>query len=151
MSKRQSTETFFSSYDMAGTLPFLGPKVKMSPMFLHSFNYYVPFLRNGYSNRRSVLQLVSYYVHYQGRGSLYKIKRFNELCKLLNDTPLRGMDVSESSNNSKSDEIFYMMKYDTRVEGPCDNNTWKEPAYIPKQFIIDTTGNNGKSTVASLA
>ena len=118
-------------------------------------------------------------LHYQGRGSLFKIKRFNELVNLLNDTPLRGMHVSESSNNSKSDEIFYMMKYDTRKDGPWDNTTWLEPAYIPRQFrgllerlhpyqqkvlnsrldfddrcvncLIDLTGNNGKSTLASLA
>jgi hypothetical protein len=118
-------------------------------------------------------------LHYQGRGSLFKVKRFNELCKLLNETPLRGMDVSESSNNSNANEIFYAMKYDTRKDGPWDNTTWKEPAYIPRQFrglidrmypfqksildtrlqfndrhvnvLIDTRGNNGKSTMACLA
>ena len=118
-------------------------------------------------------------LHYQGRGSLFKIKRQPELCKLINETPLRGMDVSESSNNSKSDEIFYTMKYDTREDGPWANTTWKEPAYIPRQYrgllervypyqkhilesrndfndrvvnvLIDPKGNNGKSTVACLA
>ena len=117
-------------------------------------------------------------VHYQGRGTLFKKKRHPELCALLNDTPLRGMDVSESSNNSKSHEIFYALKYDTKVDGPWDDRTWVKPKYIPRQYrdlvdhlypwqktvldsrdnftarkidvIIDTSGNNGKSTVASL-
>jgi len=117
--------------------------------------------------------------HYQGRGALFKKKRQPELAKLLNDTPLRGMDVSESSNNSKSDEIFYMLKYDTRIEGPWMDIKWKTPEYIPRQYrglldrlhpyqktivdsrldfndrivnmLIDTSGNNGKSTVAALS
>ena len=117
--------------------------------------------------------------HYQGRGSLFKKKRHPELCKLLNETPLRGMDVSESSNNSKSNEIFYALKYDTRVDGPWMDTNWREPPYIPRQYrgllesglytwqhkvlesrhefddrkvnmIIDPKGNNGKSTVAAL-
>lgn len=117
--------------------------------------------------------------HYQGRGSLYKKKRHPELCNLLNETPLRGMDVSECSNNSKSNEIFYALKYDTRVDGPWMDTTWKEPPYIPRQFrglldklwpwqravlesrhefddrivhmVIDERGCNGKSTAAALA
>jgi len=116
--------------------------------------------------------------HYQGRGSLWKKKRQPELCKLLNDTSLRGMDVSESSNNSKSKEAFYTLKYDTRIEGPWTDVTWKQPAYIPRQYrglidrlwpwqkqvldsrelfddrrvnmVVDTAGCNGKSTVAAL-
>lgn len=116
--------------------------------------------------------------HYQGRGSLFKKKRQPELCNLLNDTPLRGMDVSECSSNSRSNEMFYALKYDTQVNGPWSDTTWKEPAYIPRQFrglidrlfpwqkfvldsrtefndrvvnmIVDTSGCNGKSTVAAL-
>lgn len=118
--------------------------------------------------------------HYQGRGSLFKKKRHPELCGLLNDTGLRGMDVSESSNHSThQSEIFYALKYDTRVEGPWSDTTWKPPPYIPIQYrgllervypwqstvlesrnvfndrivnlVVDTAGNNGKSTAASLA
>ena len=117
--------------------------------------------------------------HYQGRGALFKIKRQPELCRLLNDTELRGMDVRESSNNSKTDDIFYMMKYDTRTDGPWSNKTWKAPVYIPIQYrglleklypwqhqvlesrheqdwrtvncVIDQPGNNGKSTCACMA
>ena len=175
MSKRQSVE--HHSQVTVWDFTFFGPKGETVP----DVSTFVQLLRPLF--KKWVFQLekcpTTGRLHYQGRGSLWKIKRFNELCKLLNDTPLRGMDVSESSNNSKSDDIFYMMKYDTRVEGPWDNTTWKEPAYVPRQFrglmdrlypyqkailetrndfndrhvncLIDTTGNNGKSTVASLA
>ena len=89
------------------------------------------------------------------------------------------MDVSKSSNNSKSNEIFYALKYDTRVDGPWMDTNWREPPYIPRQYrgllesglytwqhkvlesrhefddrkvnmIIDPKGDNGKSTVAAL-
>lgn len=118
-------------------------------------------------------------LHYQGRGSLFKQKRQPELCAMLNETDLRGMDVSESSNNSKQFEVFYSLKHDTRVEGPWCDRSWIKPAYVPRQFrglidrlypfqksILDTrldfndrqvnvlydpTGCNGKSTMASLA
>lgn len=116
--------------------------------------------------------------HYQGRGTLYKKKRHPELCTLLNATPLRGMDVSESSNNSKQDEIFYSLKYDTKVDGPWDDRRWGKETYLPRQYrdkmerlwpwqtyvlesrskfedrqinlVYDPSGNNGKSTVAAL-
>ena len=116
--------------------------------------------------------------HYQGRGSLFKKKRQPELCNMLNDTELRGMHVIECSMNSRTKEMFYALKYDTKVDGPWTNVTWKEPAYIPRQFrglidrlwpwqkqvldsreefndrvvnmIVDTGGCNGKSTVAAL-
>ena len=119
-------------------------------------------------------------LHYQGRGSLYKKKRQPELCSLLNEIDLRGMDVSESSNNStqKNGDVFYSLKYDTKVEGPWMDTTWREPPYIPRQYrdkmdrlypwqkkildsrdvfedrkinmVYDPVGNNGKSTVAAL-
>jgi hypothetical protein len=116
--------------------------------------------------------------HYQGRGSLIKKKRHPELCGMLNSTDLRGMYVSESSNNSKTLEIFYALKLDTRIEGPWEDRTWLTPAFIPRQsrglidrlhpwqtvvlesrnefndrvinFVYDKEGNNGKSTCAAL-
>lgn len=118
-------------------------------------------------------------LHYQGRGSLFKKKRQPELCSLLNETELRGMNVTESSTISTTNEVFYTLKYDTRVDGPWDDRTWHVPAYIPRQFrglmdrlypfqqkIIDSAeifddrhvnllycpgGNTGKSTLARLA
>lgn len=116
--------------------------------------------------------------HFQGRGSLHKKKRQPELCKMLNETDLKGMDVRESSNESLSLEIFYALKTDTRVEGPWDDRTYRAPVYIPRQyrglidrlhpwqnkvlesrndfndriinFVYDKKGNNGKSTCAAL-
>lgn len=118
--------------------------------------------------------------HYQGRGSLFKKKRHDELCALLNSTQLRGMDVSESSRESQKGEAFYMLKYDTRVSGPWDDRSWSRdapPAYIPIQYrglmdrlypfqetilnyvddyrscniVVEFEGNAGKSTVSHLA
>lgn len=117
-------------------------------------------------------------LHYQGRGSLFKKKRQSELCTLLNDTPLKGMEVSPTANASRTKEAFYMLKYDTRVEGPWMDTTWTEPIYVPRQYrglidrllpfqqtildsrnvfndrivnlVIDKSGSLGKSTCASL-
>lgn len=117
-------------------------------------------------------------LHYQGRGSLHKKKRHGELCNLLNETELRGMHVTEASNNSRQQELFYMMKYDTRVDGPWSDKTWRAPVFIPRQYegllerlypwqqavldsrdkfncrsvnmIIDVNGCAGKSTCAAL-
>lgn len=116
--------------------------------------------------------------HYQGRGSLFKKKRHPELVKLLKDTPIPTLTVSETTNNSRSQESFYTLKYDSKVDGPWSDTTWREPEYIPRQYrglldrlypwqqtvldsrhdfdcrainlIYDPIGNNGKSTVASL-
>lgn len=117
-------------------------------------------------------------LHYQGRGSLFKKKYQPELATLLNSGPLRGMDVSESSKNSLTFQIFYCLKEESRVDGPWDDRTYKLPQYIPSQYkgfidtlypwqktvldsrktfdarridvIVDTKGCTGKSTIASL-
>lgn len=115
-------------------------------------------------------------LHYQGRGSLFKKKRQDEVCKLVNGSALHGMDFSESSNNSLCHDVFYTLKYDTRFAGPWDDRTYTPPPYIAKQYrdiilrpwqqtvldsrltfqdrivdcIVDTRGAIGKSTVASL-
>jgi len=73
-------------------------------------------------------------LHYQGRISLFKKKRHGELCGLLNTTPLRGMHVSESTLCTFQDEHFYALKYDTRVDGPWDDRTFKAAPYVPRQF-----------------
>lgn len=116
-------------------------------------------------------------LHYQGRLSLIKKKREAELGAMLADSPLRGLHVSTTVTGNVN-QFDYMMKLDTRVDGPWDDKTWKEPAYIPRQFrgllerlwpwqaqvlesrhnfddravnmIVDLKGCNGKSTVASL-
>lgn len=120
-------------------------------------------------------------LHYQGRGSMFKKKRIHELQNLLNETPLRGMHVKQSSSESLSTDHanFYILKYDTRVEGPWDDTMWKDPEYIPRQFrglmdrlypwqqqilnsadvfddrhvnlVYDPRGCKGKSTIARLS
>lgn len=72
-------------------------------------------------------------LHFQGRGSLFKKKRHDELCKIFNECELRGMDISESSSNSNQFEIFYALKQDSRTDGPWDNRSYRPPPYIPRQ------------------
>lgn len=116
--------------------------------------------------------------HFQGRGSLFKKKRLNELKVFLNTSDLSGMYVSESSTENHQNECFYVLKLDTRVAGPWTDVTYKVPEYIPRQYrglmdrlypyqkaildtindfddrgvniLVDFYGNNGKSTVARL-
>ena len=122
------------------------------------------------------------YVHFQGRMSLFKKKRPGELKKLIMDKhdDLESMHFSPSSNNSlATGECFYVVKSDTRLEGPWSDVTERVSAYIPRQYrgllekawpwqkavlesrhdfdtrtvnyLFDPAGNNGKSTTASLA
>lgn len=107
------------------------------------------------------------YGHYQGRVSLKeKSRKGPEI--------FRGIHWTPTSNENK-DNNFYVMKSDTRVDGP-----WKDDdveVYIPRQFrniklypwqqyvldsvkvfddriinlIYDRNGNKGKSTIASIA
>lgn len=106
------------------------------------------------------------YLHYQGRVSL-KVK------SRKGPALFPGIHWSPTSK-ANQDNMFYVTKDDTRVEGPWAD-TDKE-IYIPKQYrdiklypyqqqiidsrnifdvrcidaIIDFDGNNGKSTVAAL-
>lgn len=116
-------------------------------------------------------------LHYQGRLSLIKKKRKGEFATMLADSPLRGLHISETVTGNTTG-FDYMMKLDTRVDGPWTDKTWKDPPYIPRQFrglldrlypwqktvldsrntfddrvvnmVVDLKGCNGKSTVASL-
>lgn len=114
------------------------------------------------------------YLHFQGRGSLYKKRRLPELKPMLTKLGLSAMHLSVTSDNALGD-AFYCMKLDTRVEGPWSDND-PEPPYIPRQyrditlypwqqalidkssvfdprtvhFIYDPEGCRGKSTVASI-
>ena len=58
------------------------------------------------------------YLHYQGRGSLWKKKRGSELRKLLNALNVGDMHSTPTVTESISGDAFYVMKVDTRVEGP---------------------------------
>lgn len=117
------------------------------------------------------------YVHYQGRGSLFKKRRPQEVKKLFEEVGYGDVHLSPSSNNSQQGELFYVIKADTRIEGPWTDKD-QEEVYVPRQYrglkdnlrpwqqevwdsadkfdprsihlIYDPDGNNGKSTIASL-
>lgn len=81
------------------------------------------------------------YLHYQGRMSLFAKKRKSDLLKLLNECPkwAQVMSLRPTSSNGLKEGDWYMIKLDTRVDGP-----WKstdkaiiekimKPVYIPRQ------------------
>lgn len=116
------------------------------------------------------------YLHYQGRGSLIKKRRAGELNKLLGTLGVGDMHVTPTVTENTQGEPFYVMKADTRVDGPWSDN--EKEVFIPYQYrglmdrlfpyqqriwdsadsrdsrtinyIYCKTGNNGKSTIASL-
>lgn len=118
------------------------------------------------------------YLHYQGRGSLFKKRRLHEFKKLCDEHDWSDIHLSPSSNESQKGECFYTMKADTRVDGPWTDKDEQEKIYIPRQYrgildnlrpwqqkvwdsadhfdprtihlIFDEHGNNGKSTIASV-
>jgi hypothetical protein len=117
------------------------------------------------------------YLHYQGRGSLQKKRRFTELKALADKIGWNDCHWSPSSTASQKGDCFYPTKEDTRVRGPWTDKD--QPAmYVPRQYrdlekklhpwqqtvwdsadtfdarsinlIYDAEGGKGKSTLASL-
>lgn len=112
------------------------------------------------------------YRHYQGRFSLKVKERLTTLKKRMN---IEKIHLSQTSNENR-DNMFYVMKEDTRIEGPWSNKD--KELYIPRQYrglinslypyqqqiwdsyedfdkrhinvVVDTIGNIGKSVIASL-
>lgn len=115
------------------------------------------------------------YIHFQGRFSLIKRKRKNELIKIFKDFDFPIPNYIEPSSSNSLGQWFYVMKNETRIEGP-----WKdtdEEIYVPKHIknamdnpypfqqqiinstktnrerevnvIYDPTGCSGKTTVAT--
>lgn len=109
------------------------------------------------------------YLHYQGRLSLIKKHRKSELLKMFSPNYL----APSANPTFFRGEMFYVMKEETRVDGPWDERQ-EVQSYIPRQireveqlrpwqqFIVDdskmwdkrtinvlydTTGNNGKSVL----
>lgn len=74
------------------------------------------------------------YLHYQGKISLMKRKRKCELISLLktNNFIMQKAHFSPSSNNALG-SIFYVMKLDTRVNGPW-SDTDEKPIPVPVQL-----------------
>lgn len=116
------------------------------------------------------------YEHWQGRMSLWKKRRGNEIKARMTagGMPLPNY-LAPTTTTEHLKEGFYMMKEDTRIQGPWSDKD--SVAYVPIQYrnielwdyqativesrsqldfrkvdcIIDDSGNNGKSTVAALA
>jgi len=119
------------------------------------------------------------YPHWQGRVSLIKKRRKNELVKALKDGGSVLLCKAHWSVTSKKvaleGDLMYVMKADTRVEGPW-SDTDKKPLYVPRQvrdittllpfqntvladigvwdtrhinIVYNPVGNNGKSTLLS--
>lgn len=114
------------------------------------------------------------YVHWQGRISLMKKKRLKEMKQI----PLPGIHWSPTNNKVHEGQTFnYVMKADTRVEGPWSDEDYEEPPPLTRQLkyfldqklrkwqellaemikkpddrsiilIVDTIGNSGKSIFA---
>lgn len=109
------------------------------------------------------------YMHYQCRVSVSPKKRQSAMIKYCRDIP--RCHVSRTSNNSKDDD-FYVMKVETRVDGPWKSTDpasgyiqeryrgtlewklWQRQMYgliEPKaddrtvNLILETEGNKGKS------
>lgn len=69
------------------------------------------------------------YIHYQGRMSLIKKRRKNELLKLMKEPP-NYLEPTCNPEFIKGD-AFYQLKVDTRIDGPWTDKD--EPVYIPRQ------------------
>lgn len=74
------------------------------------------------------------YVHYQGRLTLMKKRRTQEIGNLMNQAlPVPALHLSPTSNPVyKSGDFSYAMKADTRVEGP-----WKDTDAAKPQKILN--------------
>lgn len=117
------------------------------------------------------------YLHFQGRGSLWKRRRLNEVLSIIKMSEIKELHISPTVTENMVGEPFYCLKADTRVAGPFRQDD-PEARYIPRQyrgmldslypyqqkifdsatdfdsrsinFIYDPCGAKGKSTIASL-
>ncbi|UYD39080.1 MAG: replication associated protein [Wigfec virus K19_227] len=85
-------------------------------------------------------------LHYQGRVSLIKKRRKQELFS-AGIFPTH-VHISPTSNNAKKGEPFYVLKAETRVEGPWTDAD-KKPSYIPRQIRDITLRPFQESVIAS--
>jgi len=72
------------------------------------------------------------YLHYQCRISLYKKKRKTELLALLAPTKIATAHISptclpNADKYEMSGDAFYIMKADTRIDGPWTDKDYREP------------------------
>jgi len=112
------------------------------------------------------------YIHYQCRMSLGTKRRLTDVVKLMGD--LKGHLSPTFKDNILPNKAFYVMKPETRIEGPWSSED-EEEAYIPRQIrditlkewqqkivedaevwdtrhiniLLEQIGNKGKSTLAT--
>lgn len=72
------------------------------------------------------------YLHYQGRMSLIKKHRKTELMKMFNKIPVPNYLEPTVNATYFAGDMFYVMKEETRVEGPYDERETQK--YIPRQY-----------------
>lgn len=114
------------------------------------------------------------YEHFQGRISLFKRRRKNEVMELMNRIGCPVPEYLEPTVSSEHQKAaFYAMKADTRTDGPWSNKDeviwcapeyeapdewypWQKTVLLSRGFrdqrtinlVIDPTGNNGKTMLA---
>lgn len=76
------------------------------------------------------------YKHYQGRYSLIKKRRPNECKKLIKDLGFELFNYNEPSSTNDHKNTFYVMKEDTRIDGPWqDTDEVKVETEQLRQFL----------------
>jgi len=74
------------------------------------------------------------YVHWQGRGSLIKAKRLKELAAAAKDA-FPGVHWSITSKEVHDGQNFnYVIKADSRLEGPWTDKDYEEPPVLTRQL-----------------
>lgn len=117
------------------------------------------------------------YMHFQGRLSLIKKRRKNDLLNLFEAQDTEKPNYLEPTVSNNTGNNFYATKMDTRVDGPWSDKD--HDVYIPEQYkypidhlypfqkailesasqfddravdiIYCPNGNNGKSTISALS
>lgn len=117
------------------------------------------------------------YIHWQGRMTLFKVRRKSELMSLMAKIGMAVPNYLEPTTTVEAGRrsFSYVMKADTRIDGPFTDKD--QAAYIPRQYrditlypcqkqiidskdvfdfrvvdcIVDPEGCNGKSTLAAIA
>lgn len=72
------------------------------------------------------------YLHYQGRGSLFKKRRLSELVPLMKGLGFH-LQLIPTVKQNMTVEAFYQTKVDSRLEGPWTNLD-SAPMFIPLQY-----------------
>lgn len=78
--------------------------------------------------------LDNHYRHYQCRISLMSKKRFGTMCKWIQTTLPKAHVLPTNNTCFFEGDDMYVMKEDTRIEGPWSDKTETNPLSIPTRF-----------------